>query len=293
MQRADDHRQAETGAPSLYVVATPIGNLADITLRALDTLKRVDTIAAEDTRVTARLLAHYGISAKSIALHAHNEQRVAGKILQLLARGASVALVTDAGTPAIADPGAALVAAVRKAGFPVVPLPGPNAAICALSAAGSAASHFLFRGFLPAQSGARRRELALLKALPYMLVFYEAPHRVIASVSDMAAAFGPERTITIARELTKIFETVHVCLLGDAAAWLAADANRVKGEFVLLVEGSSVTPDTASAGAPRVLEVLLRELPLSQAVKLAADVTGAKKNELYDMALDLKRGTKT
>ncbi len=293
MQRADDHRQAGAGAPSLYVVATPIGNLADITLRALDTLKQVRTIAAEDTRVTARLLAHYGINAKLIALHAHNEQRAAAGILQLLAQGESVALVSDAGTPAIADPGAALVAAVREAGYPVVPLPGANAAICALSAAGSTAVHFLFRGFLPAPAGARRRELAVLKALPYMLVFYEAPHRVIASVSDMATAFGPGRTITIARELTKIFETVHVCRLGDAARWLGADANRVKGEFVLLVEGAPVAADAGSAGAPRVLEVLLRELPLSQAVKLAAEITGAKKNELYDMALESKRSAKT
>ena len=173
-----------------------------------------------------------------MALHEHNERRAAQKILQLLAQGNSVALVSDAGTPAISDPGAMTVAMVREAGYPVVPVPGANAAVGALSAAGSAAPHFLFYGFLPQQAAARRRELAALKTSPYLLVFYEAPHRVIASVADMAAAFGAERTITIARELTKLFETIHTCKLGAAAAWLAADANRTKGEFVLLVEGA-------------------------------------------------------
>ena len=290
MERANDHGRAGTGAPALYVVATPIGNLGDITLRALDVLKRVATIAAEDTRVTARLLAHYGISSRMLALHAHNERRAAQQIVQLLAEGSSVALVSDAGTPAIADPGAVLVAAVRAAGYPVVPLPGPNAAICALSAAGTTEPHFLFCGFLPAPAAARRRELARLKAVPYTLVFYEAPHRVVAAAVDMAAAFGDQRRVTIARELTKIFETIDSCTLGDAAAWLEADANRVKGEFVLLVEGAAAADDPTHEAAPRVLEVLLRELPLSQAVKLAAEITGAKKNDVYDLALALKRG---
>ncbi len=274
-------------APSLYVVATPIGNLADITLRALEVLKRVAAVAAEDTRVTSRLLRHYGIDAPLIALHEHNEQRAARKILQLLARGSSVALVSDAGTPAISDPGALAVAAVRAAGFAVVPLPGPNAALAALSAAGAPVSHFLFCGFLPSQAAARRRELDALQALPYLLVFYEAPHRVVASVADMAAAFGGERTVTIARELTKLFETIHVCKLGAAGAWLEADANRTKGEFVLLVEGAPKA--AASAGAnQRALEIMLRELPLKQAVGLAAALTGGKRNELYRAALKIK-----
>jgi 16S rRNA (cytidine1402-2'-O)-methyltransferase len=283
------HKQAGAERPSLYVVATPIGNLADITLRALEVLKRVDAIAAEDTRITARLLRHYGIGAPLIALHEHNERRAAQKILQLLAHGKSVALVSDAGTPAISDPGAIAVALVRAAGHPVVPLPGANAALCALSAAGSASPHFLFYGFLPQQAAARRRELALLKTLPYLLVFYEAPHRVIASVTDMAAAFGGGRAITIARELTKLFETIHTCRLGEAAAWLAADANRIKGEFVLLVEGASEAGAADAGAARRVLEILLRELPLKQAVKLAAEIGGDKRNELYRLALELKR----
>lgn len=288
MERAGDHGQVATGVPSLYVVATPIGNLADITLRALATLKSVDAIAAEDTRVTARLLGHYGIDAKQFALHAHNERRAAQKILQLLAQGKSVALVSDAGTPAVSDPGAILVAMVREAGYPVVPLPGANAAVCALSAAGSAAPHFLFYGFPPPQAAARRRALAALEALPFLLVFYEAPHRVIASVSDMAAVFGAERTITIARELTKLYETIHVCGLGAAAAWLGSDANHLKGEFVLLVEGAPATDAASGADQHRVLEILLRELPLKQAVKLAAALSGGRRNELYELALSLK-----
>jgi 16S rRNA (cytidine1402-2'-O)-methyltransferase len=289
MDGTTHHQQAEVERPSLYVVATPIGNLADITLRALEVLKRVDAIAAEDTRVTSRLLEHYGSVTPLIALHGHNERRAARKILRLLAQGKSVALVSDAGTPGISDPGALAVAMARDAGYPVVPLPGANAALCALSASGNAARHFLFYGFLPHQAAARRRELSALKARPCLLVFYEAPHRVIASVADMGAAFGAGRTITIARELTKLFETIHTCRLGAAAAWLAADANRTKGEFVLLVEGAAET-DTADAGAAlRVLEILLRELPLKQAVRLAAQISGGKRNELYRLALELKK----
>lgn len=267
-----------------------MGNLADITLRAIDVLKRVDAIAAEDTRITGRLLKHYGIGAPLIALHEHNERRAARKILELLARGDSVALVSDAGTPAISDPGAIAVAMVRDAGYPVVPVPGANAAACALSAAGSAARHFLFYGFLPAQAAARRRELTGLKALPYLLVFYEAPHRVTACIADMAAAFGAARTITIARELTKLFESIHICALGDAAAWLAADANRIRGEFVLLVEGAADALAADTGAAQRTLEILLRELPLRQAVKLAAEISGGKRNELYQAALGMKQG---
>lgn len=275
--------------PSLYVVATPIGNLADITLRALEVLKRVGAIAAEDTRVTARLLKHYGVSAPLIALHEHNERRAAQKILQLLAQGNSVALVSDAGTPAISDPGAIAVALAREAGYPVVPVPGANAAVAALSAAGSAVPHFLFYGFLPQSAAARRRELAALKTAAYLLVFYEAPHRVIASVADMAAAFGAGRTLTIARELTKLFESIHTCKLGTAAAWLAADANRIKGEFVLLVEGAPEAAAADAGRAQRALEILLRELPLKQAVKLAAQIGGGGRNELYQLALEMKK----
>ena len=284
------HEQAGGDRPSLYVVATPIGNLADITLRALEVLKRVAAVAAEDTRVTGRLLRHYGVGVPLIALHEHNEPRAAQKILRLLAQGKSVALVSDAGTPAVSDPGAIAVALVRAAGHPVVPVPGASAAVCALSAAGSAAQHFQFYGFLPARAAARQRELAALKTLPCLLIFYEAPHRVIASINDMAAMLGAGRSITIARELTKLFETIHTCKLGAAAAWLAADPNRAKGEFVLLVEGAVKAGATDPGAAQRVLEILLRELPLRQAVKLAAEIAGARRNELYQLALEMKKG---
>jgi 16S rRNA (cytidine1402-2'-O)-methyltransferase len=291
MNETAHHGQAGVGPPALYVVATPIGNLADITLRALAVLKRVDVIAAEDTRLALRLLRHHGISTRLMAVHEHNERGAAQKILRLLAQGKSIALISDAGTPAISDPGALAVAAVRGAGFAVVPVPGPNAAVCALSAAGLAAPHFLFYGFLPQQGAARKRELAALEPLPYLLVFYEAPHRVVASVADIAAVLGDTRTITIARELTKLFETIHTCRLGDAAAWFARDTNQIKGEFVLLVEGAPAAAAPDAGAAQRVLEVLMRELSLKQAVKLAVDITGSRKNEIYEMALRMdKRG---
>jgi 16S rRNA (cytidine1402-2'-O)-methyltransferase len=282
--------QAGMGRPSLYVVATPIGNLADITLRALDVLKRVDMIAAEDTRLALRLLKHHGITSHLMSLHEHNERSTAHKLIGLLARGTSIALISDAGTPAISDPGALAVAIVRDAGYAVVPVPGPNAAICALSAAGLAAPHFLFYGFLPQQAAARKRELEALKALPHLLVFYEAPHRVAASIAAMAAVFG-DRAITIARELTKLFETIHCCRLGEAAAWFAADENQRKGEFVLLVEGAPSAAVPAAGATQRVLEVLMRELSLKQAVKLAVDITGARKNDVYELALELNKRT--
>jgi len=276
--------------PSLYVVATPIGNLADITLRALEVLKQVAVIAAEDTRVTSRLLTHYGIATPLLALHEHNERRAAQQLLRTLARGRSVALVSDAGTPAIADPGALAVRLAREAGYPVVPVPGANAAVAALSAAGATARHFLVYGFLAAQAGSRRRELETLRELPYLLVFYEAPHRIIASVNDMAEAFGGGRTITIARELTKFFETIHVCTLETAPEWLAADRNRARGEFVLLVEGAGPAAVGAAQAAQRTLEILSRELPLAQAAKLAAKIGGARRNDVYALALRLRKG---
>lgn len=277
--RENDRRAA------LYVVATPIGNLGDVTLRALDVLKSVDLIAAEDTRVAQRLLTHYGIESKLVSLHEHNERTAAQKLIAALDAGKAVALVTDAGTPGISDPGSRAVAQIRAAGHAVVPIPGPNAAVCALSAAGIEAPHFLFYGFLPQQGGARERELAELAGLPYVLVFYEAPHRVVASVRDMANAFG-DRKVTIARELTKLYETIHVCALPEAAAWLEADANRLKGEFVLLVEGAAASAP-ATDDVERVLEVLLTDLPLRQAVTLAVKLTGARKNDVYERALTL------
>ena len=274
---------------TLYVVATPIGNLADLSQRALETLGSVDAVAAEDTRVTRRLLAHYGIAKRLIAVHEHNEKRAVGSILALLRDGRSVALTCDAGTPAISDPGALLVAAARAAGFPVTPVPGPNAAIAALSASGFAAPHHLFYGFLPERAAARRRALAALAQLPFTLVFYEAPHRVEECVSDLCAVLGKKRRIVLARELTKLFESLHACTLAEAGDWLAADPMRRKGEFVLIVEGAAGTPAANDTGQ-RALEVLLGELPLRQAVNLAARITGERKNELYRAALAMKKG---
>jgi len=291
MERGAGHEDTGSGQPTLYVVATPIGNLKDITLRALEILKRVDTIAAEDTRVTSKLLNHYGISAKRlIALHAHNEARGTPQIVSELDSGRSVALVSDAGTPAFSDPGARLVAAVREAGHSVLAIPGCNAAATALSSSGFTGPQFLFYGFLPAKAGERRSALVALATSRFMLVLYEAPHRVVDCVVDLAAAFGPARRLVIARELTKLFESVHTCTLGEAAVWLSEDTNRVRGEFVLIVEGATDDADAALVEARRTLEILLEELPVKQAASLAARITGARKNDLYDLALEMKGG---
>jgi len=274
---------------ALYVVATPLGNLRDITLRALDVLAAVDVVATEDTRYTRQLLAHYTIRARLIPLHEHNEQQAAGSIIGLLASGNPTAYVTDAGTPAISDPGARLVARVRDAGLPVVPIPGPSALTAALSASGISAQHFLFYGFLPSKPAARRLALSTLSSLPHTLVLFEAPHRLLQTLADMERALGSDRTIVIARELTKIFETFHRCKLAHARAWLVDDPNRLRGEFVLIVEGGAAAPAQSEAQSQRILEILLSELPLKQAVHLAAAISGAKKNALYQRALDWKK----
>ena len=280
---------------ALYVVATPIGNLRDITLRALDVLAAADVVAAEDTRNTAHLLTHHGIGANRLtAVHQHNERAAAEKIVALLQAGQSVAFVSDAGTPAVSDPGALLVQAVRAAGVRVIPIPGANAAIAALSAAGtlsidgSANPHFLFHGFLPNKSAARRTVLESLRDQACTLVFYEAPHRIVECVADLCAVLGGERQIVLAREITKLFETIHTCPLRDAEAWLMADSNRQRGEFVVLVSGAIPQPGLP-AEARRILEVLLGELPLKQAVQLATQISGAGRNELYQLALQLKK----
>ena len=268
-------------------MATPIGNLEDISPRALDSLAHADAIAAEDTRVTARLLERHRMQGKLIAVHGHNEQRAADWIVEQLARGKTVALVTDAGTPAISDPGATVVKKARAAGFRVVPIPGPNAAVTALSASGISEGPFLFAGFLPAKPGPRRKALERLSMLPYTLVFYEAPHRVVECVEDMSAALGPERILVIARELTKLFEQIHRCRLGEAAAWLRED--RERGEFVLIAEGAAARSENAKLDWERVLTTLIVELPLAHAVKLTCKLTGAKKNAVYARALQLAR----
>ena len=271
-------------------MATPIGNLADISARALTVLRGVNTIAAEDKRVTRRLLDHHGIVTRLIPVHEHNEAKAAQGIVALLAAGHDVALVSDAGTPAISDPGARLVAAVREAGYAVSPIPGASAAVAAVSASGLTAPHFLFYGFLPARSSARRAEIEALAALPHALVFYEAPHRVAECVADLARVLGGARRLMFARELTKLFEECEVCTLHDAPAWLAAHPHRGKGEFVLVVEGAGDAP-AALADNDKTLLALLEALPLKQAVALALKITGGNRNALYRRALALKKNT--
>lgn len=274
-------------AATLYVVATPIGNLADITLRALHVLGLVDRIAAEDTRNTGQLLARYGISKPLVAVHEHNEREAAQRVIEHLRAGERVACVSDAGTPGISDPGAKLVDAVRDAGFQVVPLPGASALATALSAAGDWVSTFTFLGFLPPKAKQRATALQALVAHPHVMVFYEAPHRIVETVQALADAFDPARRILIARELTKLHEALHRGTLAEAPAWLAEDANRQRGEFVLVVEGASAdaSPDDDHDA---LLRLLLQEVPVKSAAKLAAALTGASRNALYARALELK-----
>jgi 16S rRNA (cytidine1402-2'-O)-methyltransferase len=273
---------------TLYIVATPIGNLRDITLRALDILKSVDVVAAEDTRVTSGLLSAHGLQASLFAYHEHNERAAAPRLVEKLQAGASVALVSDAGTPGISDPGARLVEVARLAGIPVVPVPGASAAATLMSVAGDACGHWLFYGFLAPKASARRRELETLRDLPHALLFYESPHRILECVADLTAVFGAERHLVIGRELTKLFESVHACPLGEASAWLEADKNRQRGEFVLLVSGAAPAFDADAESARALLGILLEDLPASQAARLAARITGQRKNALYDLALTLK-----
>ena len=271
---------------ALYVVPTPLGNLADLTRRAEEILRTVPWIAAEDTRHSGTLLKQIGAQARTLPAHQHNEHEAAARIVEKLRAGEAVALISDAGTPGISDPGARVVAAVRAAGFRVVPLPGACAATTALSAAGLTDEHFLFYGFLPVKGGQRRQALEDLRALPAALVFYEAPHRVLETVEDLATVLG-ERTLVIARELTKLFESIHSGPLTAALEWLKEDPNRQRGEFVLMVSGAPVGADDGEG--ERVLKLLLAEgLPVKQAAKLASAITGAAKNDLYQQALLLK-----
>ena len=269
------------------MVATPIGNLADISQRALDVLRSADAIFAEDTRVTRALLAHHAIGARPRALHAHNEARAASAILDALAAGDDVARVSDAGTPGISDPGAHVVQLARRAGAQVVPIPGPSALAAALSVSGTQGP-FAFVGFLPAKRAARRRALEDWREFPHALVIYEAPHRILECVEDLAGVLGGDREIVIARELTKMFESVHACSLADAHEWLARDPNRQRGEFVLIVAGASRAPGD-HVEARRVLAALLAELPVKTSVQVAATITGASRNVLYPIALELAK----
>ncbi len=271
------------------MVATPLGNLRDITLRALAVLRGVDMIAAEDTRHSQRLLDAYGIRAPLLAAHEHNEEAAAARLVERLAAGQRIALVSDAGTPAVSDPGARVVARVRAAGYPVVPVPGPCAAVAALSVAGFSEGGFRFAGFLPPKSAARRAALTTLREETAALVFYEAPHRVRECVDDLVAVFGPERDLLVAREMTKLYEETVRLPLGQAPAWFDGNADHVRGEFVLAVSGAPEA-EGLDAEAGRVLALLLEELPLKTAARLAASITGAPKNALYARALELKGG---
>lgn len=278
---------------ALYVVATPIGNLGDITHRALHILANVDVIAAEDTRNTMSLLRHYDIKTRLIAVHQHNERSAADGIIKLLAEGKSVALVTDAGTPAVSDPGARVVAAMHDAGIRVIPIPGACAAVAAISASGEGEDGFLFCGFLSAKAGERQRALEALRQSNTALVFYESPHRIVESVAAMAEVFAESRSLVICREITKKFETIHRLKLSEALAWIEADANQQRGEFVLILSKPSSGADDGAktpedVQLERTLQILLTALPVKQAVSLAVEITGEKKNKVYALALELK-----
>lgn len=273
----------------LYVVATPIGNLRDITLRALEVLASVALIAAEDTRQSRVLLSHHGIGTRMVALHEHNEEAAAAGLVGRIAAGEAIALISDAGTPAVSDPGARVVARVAAAGYRVVPVPGPSALTAAVCVAGLASGRFLFVGFLPPADGARRKALEALRAVPAALVFYEAPHRVAETVDAMAQVLGGGRPVLIARELTKLHESLHRDTLGAAGSWLAADANRLRGEFVLVVDPPpEASADENAARLDQVLGVLLEELPLGQAARLAGRLSGLGRNRAYERALALR-----
>jgi 16S rRNA (cytidine1402-2'-O)-methyltransferase len=288
-------------AGRLYVVATPIGNLGDLSPRARATLESCGLIAAEDTRHTGSLLKAFGVKTPLVSLHDHNEQQRAPDLIARMQGGASIALVSDAGTPAISDPGFELVRAAAAAGIEVVAIPGPCAAVAALSIGAQPTDRFCFEGFLPARVGARRARLDQLKGEPRTLVFYESPHRVIETLEDCAAAFGAARPATVAREITKLHETTYRGTLSELAARAAADGDFVRGEIVLLVGGAPAQPNAGEAGAgesgadghggalDRVLKILLAELPLKQAAHLAAKIAQVRDNEAYKRALYVKR----
>lgn len=274
------------GIGTLYVVATPIGNLDDISSRAISVLSSVDKIAVEDTRHSGALLKHYMIKKPLIALHDFNERERIQSLISALSGGESIALISDAGTPLISDPGYHLVRAVREAGFPVVPVPGACAAIAALSAAGLPTDKFIFEGFLSAKDKARQDQLTALVKEKRTLVFYEAPHRLLATLASMADVFGGERCVVVARELTKLYESIRSAPLQEMLAYYEAHPDQCKGEIVLVLAGAELQVD--STEVERILKILMASLPLKQAASLAAEITGARKNEVYDLALTLR-----
>jgi 16S rRNA (cytidine1402-2'-O)-methyltransferase len=276
---------------TLYVVATPIGNLEDMSARAIRVLGEADLVLAEDTRHTGKLLQHFGIKAEMRALHEHNEKGELPEHLRLLQSGHSLALVSDAGTPLVSDPGFPLVRAAREAGIHVVPVPGSCAAIAALSASGMPCGRFVFEGFPPGKSVARRAHFEALAHESRTLIFYESPHRIVESLTDMAAVFGPTRAAVLARELTKQFETIESATFGELLKSLHDKPDTVRGEFVVLVAGERVNADDVAADieTQRVLKILVEELPVSQAAAVAARLLNAKKNTLYELALEMAK----
>lgn len=276
----------ESGA--LYVVATPIGNLEDISARALRILREVNCIAAEDTRHTGQLLRHFGIETPLLSLHEHNERERLATLITRLREGQALALVSDAGTPLISDPGFALVRELRRQGLQVIPVPGASSLLAALSVAGLPTDRFAFEGFLPARSAARQECLRALAREERTLVFFEASHRIAETLADLAAVFGGERPAVIARELTKRFEEIQGATLSELTVWLAADPKRQKGEFVLVTQGAPAATETDTLETRRLLTALLAELPTSRAVAVAAKVTGLRKKPLYELALTLE-----
>ncbi len=275
-------------AASLYIVATPIGNLSDISERAIQILQEVDLIAVEDTRHSGKLLQHIGVSTPMLALHEHNETKKIQDIIDKLLTGINIALISDAGTPLISDPGYHLVKAALAAGIHVSPAPGPSALIAALSVSGLPSDSFIFEGFLPSKSTGRIKKLESLVEESRTLIFYEAPHRIVACLQDMLQVFGPKRTAVIARELTKTFETIKNDSLENLLAWIQADINQQRGEFVVLVQGKEKDKTAVDSEAEFILNTLMQELPLKQASHLAAKITGVKKNTLYQLALNKK-----
>lgn len=276
-----------TNSGILYIVATPIGNLQDITQRALDVLAQVDLIAAEDTRHSGLLLSHYGIKKPFFALHDHNEQQKADLVVEKLQQGLNIALVSDAGTPLISDPGFHLVRKCRQAGIKVVPLPGPCAAITALCASGIASDSFCFEGFLPAKSKGRQDKLKSLLKEHRTLIFYESTHRILDCLADIEMVFGAQRYVVLAREITKTWETIAGDEVGKLARWLAEDANRTKGEMVLIIEGyQQLEQQQFDEQALKALQLIAEQLPLKKAAAIVAELYGYKKNALYQYGLD-------
>jgi 16S rRNA (cytidine1402-2'-O)-methyltransferase len=273
----------------LYIVATPIGNLADISSRATEILQQVDLIAAEDTRHSKHLLQHYAINTKTISLHEHNEQQRSETLLQNLLAGESIALISDAGTPLISDPGYRFVSLVKQQGIDVVPIPGSCALIAAMSASGLASDRFAFEGFLPAKSSARKQVLETLKNDCHTLIFYESPRRLLDTLKDCVQTFGGERRACLARELTKMHETIETRALEQLVDWVAQDDNQQRGECVLLIEGATDTVSVDEQEMARVLAILLAELPVKQAAAMTASITGCSKNQAYQQALKLQQ----